>query len=471
MNLVYIIFSGLMLNQAAIAEVKSSQLTLDTYIGQVTSEGIGYKAAQQAADGYELMSKGESVVTFPYLFGSYKNTDDRQEKTIVVSQGNRTTISQYAIGLGSNTPIGLNAKYSYVLANTDIMGATAITTPKFYNSYNQLELTQSLLKNGFGSETRAQQAIVRSKNMAESYANQFSAINQLVGAEAVYWRLAFARRSVEVQKDVLARAEKVLEWAKRRVSLQLGDKADRLQAQASYDLRRMELMALEDEEKSASLAFNTLRNRDDSLVSEKLFIPSIEKTLNMNALEKTGTRLDVKAAEQQKEALVASSQLEKEKLKPTVDVFANIAWTGFDSDRGRAVSESFEKNHSNIAVGVSFSIPLQISAVTKGIQGAGLTQEAAQYSLEQKRLDEARDWKEIQNKLNDAKKRLQLLSTVESIQKEKYEHEQERLLRGRTTTYQALSFEQDYAATQLTTLRTQSEVLQLLARMKLYQGE
>jgi outer membrane protein TolC len=54
------------------------------------------------------------------------------------------------------------------------------------------------------------------------------------------------------------------------------------------------------------------------------------------------------------------------------------------------------------------------------------------------------------------------------VQREKFEHERERLLRGRTTTYQAISFEQDYANTQLLRLRTQAEVLQTIAQMKAF---
>mgnify|MGYP001046760359 CR=1 FL=1 len=46
----------------------------------------------------------------------------------------------------------------------------------------------------------------------------------------------------------------------------------------------------------------------------------------------------------------------------------------------------------------------------------------------------------------------------------------ERLLRGRTTTFQALNFEQDYASAQLLRLRTQAEVLQLTAQLNAFRS-
>src|SRR5690606_31778944 len=149
----------------------------------------------------------------------------------------------------------------------------------------------------------------------------------------------------------------------------LGDRADLLQAQASYDLRRIELMAAEEEERNASRAFNLLRNQEGAQVPEQLAVPTLEATIALVPTPKTGTRFDIKAAEQEKEATTASVQLEKERLKPTVDLFANVALTGRDPTRSEAVGDSFGSGHSNIALGVNFNVPLQVPAVRRGIKG------------------------------------------------------------------------------------------------------
>jgi outer membrane protein TolC len=446
-------------------------LTVDDYLSQVTANSPGLKAANLSAQGYKLTADGASVASLPYFFGSYKNLNDRQQTTSPAFEGNQTLGEQYTMGFSLNSSIGLNAKYSFNLSNNDIRGATALPLENYSSAYNELDLTQSLVRNGFGSETRAQSALIESSNMANSYSNRFSALSQLVQAENTYWRLAFARRAVEVEKDVLARAEKVLQWAKRRVNLQLGDKSDLLQAQASYQLRRIELASEQQEERDAALAFNLLRKREGSEVSESLSLPSVQQTLAMVPPQKSGTRFDVKAAQKQRDATVSSLQLDKEKLKPDVSVFASLAWTGLDKDRSPAMNDAFGSKYSNLAFGLNFSVPLAVPSVVHGLHGTDLTQEAADYNLEQKTLDEHKEWQDAQSRLADAKSRLSLLKDVEKVQKEKYENEQKRLLRGRTTTYQTITFEQDYAATQLTTLQTQNEVLQLLAQMKLFQGE
>lgn len=446
-------------------------LSLEDYLGQVNETNPGLKAANTAGEGFALMSEGAGVITLPYLFGNYTDFNDRQETANPPFQGDRTEGSQYTLGVSANTPIGLQAKYSFNSAYTNLVNATAIPLRNYYTSYNKVELVQPLVKNGFGSQTRAQRDAIESKNLAQSFGNRYSAMAQLVQAENAYWRLAFARRGVEVQKDVLARASRVLGWAKRRVGLQLGDKADLLQAQTAYDLRRIELMSAQEEERNAARSFNLLRRRENSSVNEELKIPSIDATIAIANPDKEGTRLDVLAAEQEKRATVAAAQLDKEALKPSVDLFANIAWTGRDAKRPEAVSEAFGSKRSNISYGLNFSVPLAVPAVVRSLRGNNMTQEAAEYTLEQKKLDEGNEWIDIQGRLADAKARLSLLKSIEGVQKEKYENENQRLLRGRTTTYQALTFEQDYAATQLSTLRTQNQVLALLAQMKLFRGE
>jgi outer membrane protein TolC len=135
------------------------------------------------------------------------------------------------------------------------------------------------------------------------------------------------------------------------------------------------------------------------------------------------------------------------------------------------VSEAFKSTHSANTYGVNLTIPLDVGSMVNGVRGAKYVQENAELALEQQKLNEAQGWSEIESRFAEARTRLNLLRTIENVQKEKYENERQRLLRGRTTTYQALAFEQEYAQTQINTLRTQNEVLQLRAQMKLYRGE
>ncbi|HAN03948.1 MAG TPA: TolC family protein, partial [Elusimicrobia bacterium] len=58
--------------------------------------------------------------------------------------------------------------------------------------------------------------------------------------------------------------------------------------------------------------------------------------------------------------------------------------------------------------------------------------------------------------------------TIEEAQRAKLEYEKQRLKEGRTTTYQVLTFEQDYTNAQYTRVSAAAQVLSTLANLKLY---
>lgn len=449
------------------------KLSLEEYLGQVRAANPSVRAAEKNAQGYSLRKDEGGLLTSPFLFGTAQTFDDKKETVQPLFQGNRTKGNQYSVGLGANTPIGLSARLSFNLQKTEIQGASPLQlpVPNYYTSYNLLELNQSLLRNGFGSETRAQVEAIDSANRVQAYASGFSALAQMVEAENAYWRLAFARQSLKIQKDVLLRSERILDWAKRRVAMQLGDRSDLLQSEAGFKLRQLELQNAYEEEKAALRAFNLLRSVPEDTSVADLDVPAPEVLLGGAIPAKSGTRLDVKAAEEEEQAIIARAQLDKEKAKPNLDLFASIAWNGRDGARSEAVDESFHGKHSTTAVGVRFTVPLSLGTMKGTWRGTELAKEAATLNLERKRMDENLEWKELERRLQDARARLSLLQSIEKVQRDKFENERQRLLRGRTTTYQALTFEQDYAQAQLLRIRTQAEVLGLAAQAKLFRGE
>jgi len=448
-------------------------LSLEDFLSKVETDSPGLKSAKVGGEGSALVASGAKVIYFPYAFGTYTQFDDRTEQSLPTFEGDRNFGNETEFGIESKTPIGLTAKYSYNINHTEIKNAPSLTVKNYYTVFNKIELKQSILRNGFGSEVRAQKNSVESANLANAYAQKFGLLEFRYRAESAYWRLAFARRSVEVQKEVLSRAAKVLHWAKKRVEMQLGDRADLLQSQSTHDLRRLDLMQAEEEEKNAALAFNNFLGRDGSEVVEELKIPNTDQILasTKEAFKTEGVRFDVKAAEQRQIAAISSAQLDRERFKPTIDLFADLSWNGKDAKENEAKQEAKGSRHTNKAIGVTVSFPLAVPPAWNGMKGNAMTQEAAAYNWEQKKLEAASEWNQVTHQLSQAKERLELVRSIERVQKEKAENENQRLLKGRTTTYQALTFEQDYAATQLNRLRTQSEVLQLMARLKTYQGK
>lgn len=457
---------------AAPAPGTGGSLNLNSFLEQVEEKDPTLKAARVGTEGYTLLRDSGDLLTSPNFVASFGKVNNQEETASPAFQGNRTDSTNYSVGLAMNTAFGLNGRYTFNVQDTAISGVNPqlFPQPNFGVAYNKLELTQSLWKNGFGSQIRAQRDVIDAANRTQELKSRHQIQDRLVAAENAFWRLAFARRTVEIQQDVLARSSRALDWARRRTNLQLADRSDFLQAQASYDLNQLQLRSAEEEVRNAGRSFNLLRNQEGEVVAETLVIPTVKETVASKAPPK-GRRWDILAAAQDQRRLEAEAQARNEDLKPTVDLVANLSWMGRDVTTSPAISESFTGKHPNTGLGVNLAIPLALGIVSRNSQGNELAKEASRLNLEGAVLNESLGWNELVSKLKDAQARLNLLSTIENVQKEKYENERARLLRGRTTTFQALQFETDYATTQLNTLKTQSEVLGLLAQMKLYQGE
>lgn len=455
---------------AAPAAGTGGSLNLDSFLAQVESKDPTLKSAVVGTEGYTLLRESGKLLTMPNLTANYYHLDNRDEP-VSTAFGTRQERATYSVGLAMATDFGLTGKYSFNVENSETTGANALLAPAVTNTtYNKLELTQSLWKNGFGSLIQARRAVIDSANLTQEYSARHRMQDRRVAAENAFWRLAFARRTVDIQQDVLARSNRALEWARRRTNLQLADRSDLLQAQAGYDLNQLQLRSAQEEVRNAGRAFNLLRYEDSETVSESLAIPTIKETVAAAAPAK-GRRWDILAAAQDQHRLEAEAQVRNEDLKPQVDLVAALSVMGRDGATGSSISESFTTKNPNLGLGVNVSMPLAFGIVGRNSRGNELAKEASRLNLEGAQMNENLGWNELASKLKDAQARLNLLSTIENVQKDKYENERARLLRGRTTTFQALQFETDYATTQLDTLKTQSEVLGILAQMKLYQGE
>jgi outer membrane protein TolC len=261
----------------------------------------------------------------------------------------------------------------------------------------------------------------------------------------------------------------MFEWNSRRAKLQLAEKSDSYQSEALLELRKLQYESAISEERSASYAFNLSRGLDSQKVSETL--TEIDKVL-INKLEipkRMSMREDLMAMKQAQRLAEANATLAKEKDSPTLDVFANVALNGMDFNQlPPAITQSFKTDNPTLIMGVKFSTPLDLGNVIDSKKG--WTQEilAADLNFQRKQFEQDQEWKDLNLKFQEAKRTFELSKAIEHVQKEKMLHEKDRLQKGRSTTYQTLSFEQDYSSSQLSRIQAELQILQIIAKMKLF---
>lgn len=467
-------------------------LKLDDYIQQVKTGNTAVKSSALLTETGQQRSAEGTTALAPTLYANFSYTVDAKLQQVNFMGYDSQIYQNFTLGVSQNTTFGLSAKLHYDISTQSyvnpqvlfsIPGMSGSFVPLRYAMASPtLELTQSLWSNGFGRSTQAHQEQLEAAALASSYGASYQTKATVSQAEMAYWRLALARQIILVQQQAVDRAQKIFTWNEKRARLQLTDQADVLQAETTLRSRELDLTSSQNELRAASRAFNSIRNIDSTEVTEELlpFDPSMIDELRTPT--RGQFRDDVKAALQSSRATRASAQLSKEKNQPTLDIFATLSLNGqapasaglagggfsLYQNVSDAIAASFTFNRPTETIGVRFSTPLNFGTLADARDAWAKEAVAAEMTYDRKLFEQEQDWKDLTENLADSKKQLELSRKLELLQKAKLESEKDRLQRGRTTTYQVLMFEQEYLFSQLTRIRNQATVLNLIARMKLF---
>lgn len=456
---------------AVTTQLRANPLTLESYLKQVTDQHQGLKSSLGASEGAQQRSNESVAMLAPNVFVNAQQLVDEKPTANPAFQGNKTSATSYSVGVSKLTSFGTAAKLSYNSGFVDIDGANPafFPEPETYETRTTLEVSQPLWRNFFGSETRAVMELSRNSALATSATEAYKARMMRMEAELTYWRLVLARESVAVNKASLQRSEKIRAWSANRAKLELADKADLIQAEAAVAGRNLELRMAGDEEEAAARAFNSLRGVAGTKVSETLTPISPEMVDKLSTPARSGDRLDVVAAQSYARLAAANAKVAGEKYRPTFDIFATYSMNGRGKFESQANEDARGSDYPTTVVGLRFNAPIG-GSVSATRSGYAKEASAAEDLAKRKGFEQDQEWQDLNDKLGQAKERLTLSRSLETLQKQRMDYERDRQQRGRSTMYQVIMAEQDFANTQLNRIRTQAELLRVVAQMGTYGG-
>ena len=445
-------------------------MSLETYLGQVLGDSAAVKSSREQIEGTALTAKEGGLPTMARLTLQGSFTDDQRQFPNPFQINTRSR----ALGLGfeKQFDFGLASKVSYNFASLNY-GARSDFLRDYIGAQTQIDLNQSLWRNAFGKETRASADLAEASSKAAEYAEQFKLKQTLAQAENAYTRLAIAYESVRLERELLDRSKRILEWTEKRVKNHLSDRIDLLQTRSAYQMRLMSLKAAEQELTSAKIAFNQMRNRpadENTLASteEPELIPT-ERVLNLSVPVRATETLDVKAAKEGERVTKASNELSLQKVQPDLSIFASAGFNGIDfAGQNGALTRALTAQHPIYTAGLKLNFALDLADTADIRAGRAKQQMAAEHLTRQKELESESAFRDLSQKFNEARLRLKMAEELVSMQKEKLEYEKYRFNLGRTTTYQVLTFEQDYAQSLISRLRIENEILALHAQLKTF---
>lgn len=456
----------------AVAAQAQTQLTLEQYFEQVRAQNHEARAAVLNAQGAELRFKEADAPVIPELYAEYNRFDRKLEQNSTFAQ-ERVEGDQWKTGLRKQWTFGLQTDLYFNAARSNLTMPAAPFTPFRYTDYMEstvtLDLKQPLWRNGFGDGMRADMDANRARLKAEYLKAKFALKNILLRAEDTYWNLVSQNQIIKLQEENVDRSGKMRDLMRRKYGQRLVDDVDSLQALAAHETRELELMASRDERASVARQFNTLRGLNTDEVNE-ILQPFPGQELAKKFAEKAGiAREDFLSLIEEARSMELKARSSRSSIQPKLDLVASMGSNGIDGVTSTAYSEATEIRHPFWAVGLQFSVALDFGKIHDIRSGYEANRRAARSLAQNAEFTFERTYKDLLSRYGEAQRRFQKAQELEGTQTDLVQRERQRLINGRTTTFQTMTFEQNLAAAQIQRVKAQQALVQFYNVLKTFE--
>jgi outer membrane protein TolC len=432
--------------------VRCEMLRADDYLDMVAENNSELKSVQLNINAVkEKLAEVEKVYSY-YLKGNANYSGIWSENAKI--EYDAAINKQFKTG--THIFLGLNCTES---------GESALLSPF-------IGVQLSLWKDLNGSYAGAVTANRRAMASSALYLLEYKRQNILLGAKLAYWTLSYSRRVVDFRKLSLERARKILDWSRRKYSMDLLGKSDLLQAQAAVKSKEMSLELACEDENRANRLFNQFLNIKDENV--KYEVEKFESRLNdfkySVAPEKKSTRADVLSSFEDVQAALYAQVISEKSLGADLVLKGNFRISGFESTFKEAVKHIMDRNKPAYAVSLEYTLPLDFKLRKNIGEGYKSARIAAQKSAESAVVKENNDWLQLLDDWNSAKTKFELAVEIEKIQQQKYQEDKNLLDKGRTTTHLVLQSEQALDEAAICVLQSVLELIRIYEQAQLYSG-
>lgn len=338
----------------------------------------------------------------------------------------------------------------------------------------QFGVTQSLWQNSFGRQTSFRRARDRHELQSRLLTLTMERQQLLSEFELMYWEITYRLEELKVRQENLERSQRIFAWTEERFKRSAAERVDVLQAQTLMLSRDMQLQLA-----SETLESSQARLREKLGLKSDL-IPLMEELDKERSLEELAAKADFAPAvpvlieslqsKAQGNYLTAVYQLESDQLRPELELGYAYGRQGLSSSFSTARRQAFSGSRDNEyqQIGVVFSMPLDLFLITKSRFAKQIAAKAQELRAVKAERQSAVDWQDIASTIARQQARLKTARMLASAQEEKSAQEQERYQKGRITTFQAVTVEQDAAESRLLVYQLLYQLRQTEVRGRMY---
>jgi outer membrane protein TolC len=342
----------------------------------------------------------------------------------------------------------------------------------------ELRANQPLLRN-FGVTVTRSRILIAQNNLSisrEEFRQQVIVVTSRV--QQSYWDLVFRRQDLEVRRQQLALAERLLEQIRRQVAVGTLAPIEVLQAETNIARTRERIITAENAVRSAEDRLKRVMNL--SLIGESADAevlptdvpvydtPTLDPDEQIRqALTHRPELLQAKLAlENQNIALVVDKNL----LLPVLDLQASLRFNALDEDFDKSFGEFDLRDRYRWEAGLNFRYPLANRRAKGRVEQSRLA--IRQQILRIKNLEE-NIMVEVRAAARDVltnAQRVQATRTASRLAEKQLEAEEKKLQVGLATVFTVLDFQEDLAVERSNEINALTEYLRALVRLEEVKG-
>jgi outer membrane protein TolC len=465
--------ASIMVSSQVFAQAASPK-SLEEIIRLASEKSESFQAIDQSIKALEAEIRSRDLELSAFLTTDLHDTrDERLSLSNQTSIGHRQffeTTLEKPFSTGTNVSLLLGHQIADLAAFGD-------------NSHVanwEVTVSQDLWQNAFGRATRLR----RQSDSAEFKSRQFEAYGQkqqlLITLEKVYWDLALALKEEQIRIANFQRTESLDKYIRARVRKFAAESTDLLQVEALLSQRKLEL--LENRNRISELK-NQIRQLIPVAEVENLQpdLASLESSRSPQSL----LALAAPATSSKPQSLSALSSFYKynqakaeaarteDTLRPSLQAYVSHGRNGIEDSASRAWDRARTDDYTATTLGLRLSMELDSDLKTDRKRAAQLTAESR--ALEAKAESRKADlgWTDLERQIQSLKSRTEEAAKLSKFQMQKANEENRRYRQGRTTAFQAITFETDAATAELTLYQLFANLrkLESLARAFAYSEE
>ncbi|MDP8259485.1 MAG: TolC family protein [Candidatus Gygaella obscura] len=374
---------------------------------------------------------------------SYKNDELASSSSLAAG---KTTTRDYGVGVSKKTSTGTTIGVDLENQRVDTDSSLVSINPSNEASA-KFSLKQELGKNFFGLKDRSDIKITKFEILNSDYTSLDKIEDVLLSVQKAYWKLAYLYEELEVRKDMLKKAKKLMTIYDDKYTLGLVEDPDLFAARANVLSRKNELnitkKQLELANSNLLLRLNEENEALDVLTKDKIKFKVCDVDLNESLEQAVLHRRDYARGKNNIKAKNINLVMKKNNLWPEIDLSASLAKNGIDSSYSEALSSINKSDNKEFYVGLTIKIPFENSNARAQLSKARL--EKAKYLASLKQI-ERKILIEINDKITILNSLLNQVDTSVSIvdlQQQKLAAEEDRFNVGRSSSDILIRYQED----------------------------